>query len=239
MGFEPEATVYTDGACSGNPGPGGWATVIIIDGKEKQLVGGAPSTTNNRCELMAVITALEALRGPHIVNIYSDSEYVVQPFNNGWLRSWKANGWARAGGELKNTDLWQRLDKLAQKHRCTFHWLKGHAGNSYNELCDRLAVEESIRQSQNQSPVQNPAKANAANEAAGQGQANAIDCLQEVLEAASIDKYETAIPCSAYGWCDYCAGEKHNSCAMAYMRMRTQATGKNDTPAENEQTVLF
>ena len=146
MAMKPKAKIYTDGACSGNPGPGGWASVIIIDGKEEQrLSGGDPSTTNNRMEIMAVINALNALKGPHIVELYTDSRYVVDAFNKNWLKSWKRNGWARNDGPLKNKDLWQTLDKISQKHSITWNWVKGHNGNTYNELCDKMATGQAAK----------------------------------------------------------------------------------------------
>ena len=144
MALKPKATIYTDGACLGNPGPGGWAAVVTVDGKgEQRLSGGAVHTTNNRMELMAVINALNALRGPHIVSLFSDSQYVVNAFNKGWLSNWKKYGWTTPDGSPRlNSDLWKTLDKLASKHVITWTWVKGHAGNKYNEICDKMATAQ-------------------------------------------------------------------------------------------------
>ena len=140
--YMKEVTIYTDGACSGNPGPGGWGAILIYKGSERELSGGEPSTTNNRMELSAVIAALSALREPCRVELYTDSQYIEKAMNEGWLRSWKAKGWKRKGGELKNVDLWQALDRLQGEHDIRFHWVKGHAENRYNNRCDALAVEQ-------------------------------------------------------------------------------------------------
>ena len=135
--------IYTDGACSGNPGPGGWAAVLKYGENEKELSGGEISTTNNRMELGAVIYALEALKQRCDVEVYTDSQYVANALNLGWLESWKSKGWKRKGGEVKNLDLWKMLSDLLEKHNVTFNWVKGHADNEYNNRCDELAVEES------------------------------------------------------------------------------------------------
>ena len=135
--------IYTDGACSGNPGPGGWGCILMYGGKAKELSGGEKLTTNNRMELVSVITALEALREPCEAEIYTDSQYVANAVNLGWLKSWEKRGWTRRSGEVKNTDLWQRLLPLLAKHRVTFIWVKGHAENEYNNRCDELAVLQS------------------------------------------------------------------------------------------------
>ena len=138
-------TIYTDGACSGNPGPGGWGAILMYGKKEKELSGGEISTTNNRMELISVISALEALREPCRVTLYTDSQYVANAINLGWLESWKAKGWKRKGGEVKNLDLWIKLVPLLETHNVTFTWVKGHAENEYNNRCDELAVAESKR----------------------------------------------------------------------------------------------
>lgn len=140
MPDKKQVIIYTDGSCLSNPGPGGWAAVILADGKEKELSGGAPDTTNNRMELMAVISALTALNGPCKVTLYSDSQYVINAFEKGWLNGWKKNGWKNSADNLKNVDLWKLLDKIVKLHDVTWVWVKGHAGNKYNEICDRLAV---------------------------------------------------------------------------------------------------
>lgn len=135
------AIIYTDGACSGNPGPGGWGSILLIDGQEIPLSGGEPNTTNNRMELTGVIRALQKLGNePYYVTLHSDSKYVTDAINKGWLKSWKANGWTRNGEELKNAELWQQIDKLLLKHQVDFRWVKGHNGNLYNEKCDKLAT---------------------------------------------------------------------------------------------------
>ncbi|MCL2279677.1 MAG: ribonuclease HI [Oscillospiraceae bacterium] len=133
-------TIYTDGACSGNPGPGGWGAVLMYGEHEKELSGGEFSTTNNRMELISVISALEALKEPCKVNLYTDSQYVSNAINKGWLESWQKKGWKRKGGEVKNPDLWIKLVPLLKKHDVTFTWVKGHADNEYNNRCDEIAV---------------------------------------------------------------------------------------------------
>ncbi len=137
-----KVTIYTDGACSGNPGPGGWAAILICGDHEKEISGGERATTNNRMELLGVISALELLKRPCEVTIYTDSQYIERAVNEGWLRGWKARGWKRKDGELKNIELWQKLDGLLARHSTEFHWVKGHAENEYNNRCDRLAVRE-------------------------------------------------------------------------------------------------
>ena len=135
--------IYTDGACSGNPGPGGWGAVLIYNGVEKQLSGSEKETTNNRMELSAVITALKALREPCNVTLTTDSKYVCDAINKGWLTSWQKNSWKKADKKpVLNIDLWQELLPLLDKHRVEFIWVKGHNGHKYNEICDKLAVAE-------------------------------------------------------------------------------------------------
>jgi ribonuclease HI len=139
-----EVALYTDGACSGNPGPGGWAAILQWRGREKVLSGGEALTTNNRMELTAVIRGLEALKEPCRVTVYSDSRYVVEAMAEGWARGWQARGWKRRGaGEAKNPELWARLLELAETHRLDWVWVKGHADNALNKRCDALAVAES------------------------------------------------------------------------------------------------
>lgn len=137
-----EVIIYTDGACSGNPGPGGWGAILRYGNIEKELSGGEEETTNNKMELTGVITALSALLEPCKVSLYTDSQYIVNAVNKGWLDGWKKAGWKRRGGELKNIDLWKRLAELLQVHSVTFIWVKGHADNKYNNRCDELAVRE-------------------------------------------------------------------------------------------------
>lgn len=134
--------IFTDGACSGNPGPGGWGAVLRFAGKEKELSGGEKNTTNNRMELTAVIKALEALKEPCEVRLVTDSKYVADGLSNGWARSWQKNGWHKADKKpALNSDLWERLLTLTDIHGVTVEWVKGHAGHPENERCDRLAVE--------------------------------------------------------------------------------------------------
>jgi ribonuclease HI len=137
-------TIYTDGACSGNPGPGGWAAILRYGEAEKVLSGGERNTTNNRMELTAVIRALEALKEPCDVALYSDSKYVVEAMSQGWARGWQARGWKRSSGSgAKNPELWERLLSLCETHRVRWVWVRGHAENELNQRCDALAVEES------------------------------------------------------------------------------------------------
>jgi ribonuclease HI len=139
--MKPNVTIYTDGACSGNPGNGGWGAVLIYGGAEKQISGAQRDTTNNQMELLACIRALGLLKQPCKVDLYSDSAYVVNAFLLGWLENWKNNDWRTADKKrVKNVDYWVMLDKLATTHEITWHKVKGHADNKYNNICDRLAV---------------------------------------------------------------------------------------------------
>lgn len=132
--------IYTDGACSGNPGQGGYGVVLLFGGKRKELSEGFLSTTNNRMEVLAVIKGLEALKEPCNVNLYSDSKYVVDAIEKGWVKKWKENGWYRNKKEKAlNIDLWEKLLVLLELHKVTFIWVKGHANNKENERCDTLA----------------------------------------------------------------------------------------------------
>ena len=133
--------LYSDGACSGNPGPGGYGTILVCEGKEKEFSGGERSTTNNRMELMGAIVGLEALKYPCEVTLYSDSKYLVDSVTKGWVYGWQKNGWKKSDKKpALNVDLWERLLPLLEIHRVTFVWVKGHNGHQYNERCDRLAV---------------------------------------------------------------------------------------------------
>ena len=136
-----EVSIYTDGACSGNPGPGGWGAVLIYRGIEKEISGGEPDTTNNRMELTGVIRALSLLKEPCAVTVYTDSQYISRAIEEGWLKKWKAAGFTKKGG-LKNAELWRELDGLLRKHEVKFVWVKGHADNEYNNRCDAMAVAE-------------------------------------------------------------------------------------------------
>ena len=135
-----EVQLYTDGACRGNPGRGGWGAILVYGKYEKEMSGGERETTNNRMELLAAISGLEALKEPCRVTLYSDSKYVVDAFLEGWVESWRSHGWKRGKDELKNPDLWQRLYDLTKRHEVEFIWVKGHDGHPYNERCDTLAT---------------------------------------------------------------------------------------------------
>ena len=133
----PTISLYTDGASSGNPGPGGYGVVLKCGSLEKEMSGGFARTTNNRMELLAVIVGLEAVKWENaVVEVFSDSSYVVKALNEGWLESWERKNWKK----VKNPDLWQRFLVVYRRHRVSFHWIKGHAGHPENERCDRLAV---------------------------------------------------------------------------------------------------
>ena len=136
-----EVTIYTDGACSGNPVPGGWAAILKYGPHEKELSGGEAETTNNRMELSGVIAALGALTERCSVTLYTDSQYIERAINEHWLDSWKKRGWRRKDGPVKNLELCQELDKLLHAHEVSVHWVKGHAENEYNNRCDALAVK--------------------------------------------------------------------------------------------------
>ena len=133
--------LYTDGACRGNPGRGGWGAILVYGDKEKELSGGEPMTTNNRMELMAAIEGLAALRVPCEVTLTSDSKYLVDAINKGWLESWKKHGWRKADkSAVLNVELWKRIDMLLAVHDVSFVWVHGHTGHPYNERCDALAT---------------------------------------------------------------------------------------------------
>ena len=133
--------IFTDGACSGNPGPGGWGAVLRFAGKEKELSVGEKETTNNRMELTAAIRSLACLREPCEVTLYSDSKYLIDAITKGWVYSWKSKGWKKADkSPALNVDLWEELLKLLEKHKVNFIWVKGHDGHVYNERCDKLAT---------------------------------------------------------------------------------------------------
>ncbi len=135
----PHVTIFTDGACKGNPGPGGWGAILMSNGHEKELYGYDPQTTNNRMEMMAAIAALEALKKPCDVSMNVDSQYVLQGMTE-WIRGWKARGWKTADKKpVKNDDLWMRLDAACAPHKIKWTWVKGHAGHEYNERADQLA----------------------------------------------------------------------------------------------------
>lgn len=138
--------IFTDGACSGNPGPGGWGAILRYKAHEKELSGGEAETTNNRMELMALIAALEQLKEPCEIDLCSDSQYVINGLQKGWAKGWRARGWKKADkSPASNSDLWARLLDLSEAHTIHYNWIKGHAGHPENERCDRLAVEQSKR----------------------------------------------------------------------------------------------
>lgn len=137
-------TIYTDGACSGNPGPGGWAAILEYNGREKELSGGEAHTTNNRMELTAVIEALKALKEGCEVDLYSDSKYVIDALEKGWVYNWRRNNWVKSDKKpALNSDLWEALLGEMARHKVKLHWVKGHASNPKNNRCDELAVAES------------------------------------------------------------------------------------------------
>lgn len=137
----PEIRIFTDGACSGNPGPGGYGIVLLAGEHRKELAQGFRRTTNNRMELLAVIEGLKALRGPRRVEVWSDSKYVVEAIEKGWAKKWRSNGWRKADKKpALNADLWQELLALLDQHQVRFRWLRGHDGHSENERADQLAV---------------------------------------------------------------------------------------------------
>ncbi len=138
---KPHVIIYSDGACSGNPGPGGWGAVLMSGTHRKELSGGEAGTTNNRMELMAAIAALEALKRPSKVELHTDSQYVKNGITQ-WIHGWKRNGWKTADKKpVKNAELWQQLETATKRHEITWHWVKGHAGHEHNERADELARE--------------------------------------------------------------------------------------------------
>lgn len=145
-----EVELFTDGACSGNPGPGGWGAILRCRGKEKELSGGDGNTTNNKMELTAVIEGLKALKFPCTVTLYTDSKYVADSLSLGWAEAWKARGWKKKDGKpALNSDLWEELLDLYHTHKVKIVWLKGHAGHPENERCDALAVAQSKKYTKN------------------------------------------------------------------------------------------
>jgi ribonuclease HI len=134
-------TIWTDGACTGNPGPGGYGVVLLYGEKRREISAGYRRTTNNRMEIMAVIAGLEALRYRCAVTVYTDSQYVANSITRGWARGWRAKAWVRDGKPVPNADLWKRMLELCAQHEVKFEWVKGHAGTAENERCDRLSVE--------------------------------------------------------------------------------------------------
>ncbi len=136
-------TLYTDGACSGNPGPGGWGAILMYGAHQRELSGGEASTTNNRMELTAILRALEALKEPCAVELYSDSKYAVEAIDKNWVYGWQKRGWVKSDKKpALNVDLWEQILLQLQRHTVTLHWVRGHAENPYNNRCDALAVAQ-------------------------------------------------------------------------------------------------
>lgn len=214
-----QATIYTDGSCIGNPGPGGWAAVILCNGKQIELSGGASDTTNNRMELMELMGLIQGLKALDKdttgVKIYSDSQYVVRAFNDGWLKSWKRNGWKRKEGPVKNLDLWKELDKLTAQRKCTFIWVKGHNGNQYNELCDQMACAESAKYADGCGEEDDrPADILFSVD-------DILAALDEVLKEAQKREHGIETPCGGMELCDYCRSDDGQFlCAKAFVRRR-------------------
>ena len=155
MSALPSVSIYTDGACSGNPGPGGWGAILAFGDHEKELKGGEAHTTNNRMELMAAIAALEALKRPCLVDIHTDSQYLRNGIMS-WINQWKRNRWRTADRKpVRNVDLWQRLDALLVRHRVRWHWVRGHAGDVRNERADRLA-RDGLEEARSRAPTRRP-----------------------------------------------------------------------------------
>jgi ribonuclease HI len=149
-----KVVIHSDGACQGNPGPGGWAAVLSYGNRSKQISGGAAATTNNRMEMQAAIAALNALREPCEVAFHTDSQYLRKGME-AWIHGWRKNGWkTKSRTPVKNADLWQALDTLANRHKITWHWVKGHAGNEENERCDHLATLEAEKIRRRLAPAQ-------------------------------------------------------------------------------------
>lgn len=141
-----QVDIFTDGACSGNPGPGGWCAIMRYNGHEKQLSGGEADTTNNRMELMALIKALEQLNQPCLVRVTSDSKYVLDALEKGWAKGWRSRGWIKSDKKpALNPDLWEQLLALVEPHQMEYHWIRGHAGHPENERCDAEAVVQAQR----------------------------------------------------------------------------------------------
>lgn len=223
MSIRAEAKIYTDGSCLNNPGPGGWAAIVIVGQQEIELVGGENWTTNNRMELLGVIHGLKALKGPHIVTVTSDSKYVTDAFNQNWIKSWKANGWARKEGELMNADLWKELDRLVSLHSCSFVWIKGHNGHEMNERANTLAQAESQKQTaMPRGFQQEPSQLNIFEDEPCPGENHIISCLDSMIHLRNTEKYGVDQPCGSDPWCDICICSGNYNCANAY----SQAQGK-------------
>lgn len=226
--------IYTDGSCLGNPGPGGWAAVVVDGSKQRKLSGGEPITTNNRMELNAVIQALSSFDMPETVDVFSDSKYIVDAINKGWLANWIKSGWRlSSGGDVKNPDLWKRLVELMEWHDCTFHWVKGHNGSYYNEICDNLAnkraeeyasgkLQNSVLPSSdtpNAPALENVEMRPRYNYSANQ----VLSALDDLIIGLNQRKFDgMSRPCGGRDCCDYCDPEVNYPCAVAFLNQRRE-----------------
>ena len=224
MDTMPKALIYADGACSGNPGPGGWAAIVKTVSETRYIRGGSPSTTNNRMELTAVINGIRSLTGmmPYHIKVVSDSKYVIDAFQRGWLDNWKARNWPNA-----NPDLWQELDVLVSQHRCEWEWVKGHNGEPLNEAADRLACEQRdlfIRGEGSAEPTVTAVPRQAKSPAATEAKADIVipgevfHATQQLLNMLGAAETGTERPCGQYDWCELCQGEEKDACAKAFFR---------------------
>lgn len=228
-----DIVIYTDGSCLDNPGPGGWAAVLTCDAGEKRICGGAKETTNNRMELMAVINALSMLKGPSVVTVYSDSQYIIRAFNDGWIENWKKRGWTKGTGEpVANKDLWQTLELSARQHTITWVWVKGHADNAYNNICDKMARATAAKYARGELPAPGqadqddftiPEEDAIGSEDYAQMQmdmyppmpeqpvidmkryeSRALLALDAMLQARAEQETGLTCPCGGYEWCELC-----------------------------------
>lgn len=217
MSAMSEVTIYTDGSCLGNPGPGGWGAIISSGEQTREISGGERDTTNNRMELLGAINGLRALITTSKVKIVSDSKYLTDAFNKNWIISWKRNGWARSEGPLLNSDLWKELDSLTSKHSCQFEWVKGHSGHPLNERANDLAMAASKMQV-------NEASADYSSGVAEETD-KALVCLDKMLQLRNMEKYGLPKPCMADPWCDRCVESATFPCALAYMNFELKEIG--------------
>lgn len=245
--------LYTDGSCIGNPGPGGWAAVLITGHEEEKISGGHPLTTNNRMELMSVIEGLKLVPSNERIAVFSDSKYIVDAFNQKWIYGWRKNGWTRSAGELKNKDLWMELYDLVSVRSVSFFWVKGHDGNKYNEICDQIASQMSLYY-QSHSEDQNP-RSDCVVETGAVG--SQIDFSLFPDEDSSIDSdnnlHQTGVDpsndfadvervyaaldhllgltyfhnrtrlCGVQPFCDFCTGDLNYPCARAYVKQNASS----------------
>lgn len=188
--------IYTDGSCLGNPGAGGWGAILKCGDMEKEICGGAAETTNNRMELMAVLNALSHLKQPSDITLYSDSQYIINAFNKGWLTSWKRNGWKKGDGmPVINRDLWQTIDLLTQKHSIAWVWVKGHADNAYNNRCDKLARSTAAKYASGELPSADTLQPQAAEPSVEEFEAWEGTCGEQIeLPGLEAELQEPSIP---------------------------------------------